>query len=60
MNSLDTNHTFNDNKKSWPIWLKCNTIPDHAMLQLSCKSDEYEEVGQYGPYVILSGSSDAM
>ena len=56
---------------------KCNTIPDNAMLQLSCKFDEsiwnphwvnmlisssgtnyvlndHEEVGQYGPYVILS------
>ena len=77
MDSIDTNYIFTNNKKSWPIWPKCNTIPDNAMLQLSWKFglskwypywvnmlasssgtkyvlNEHEDVGQYGPYVILS------
>ena len=37
MDSFDTNYIFTKNKKSWPIWPKCNTIPDNAMLQLSWK-----------------------
>ena len=37
MDSFDTNYIFTNNKKSWPIWPKCNTIPDNAMLQLSWK-----------------------
>ena len=37
MDSFDTNYIFTNNKKSWPIWSKCNTIPDNAMLQLSWK-----------------------
>ena len=37
MDSFDTNYIFTNNKKSWPIWPKFNTIPDNAMLQLSWK-----------------------
>ena len=37
MDSFDTYYIFTNNKKSWPIWPKCNAIPDNTMLQLSWK-----------------------
>ena len=39
MNSFDINHIFNNNN-NFGQWPKCNTIPDSAMLQLSCEFDE--------------------
>ena len=37
MNSFDTNHILNDNKNLGQYDQKGNTIPDNAILQLSCK-----------------------
>ena len=46
MNSFDTDYIFNDNKNLGQYDRKCNTIPNNAMLQLSCEFDE----SKWDPY----------